>query len=174
MTPAITAESSSVAIPQFRIAPVDDAWRASLPRDANAATQAYLDRLPADVVARANAYFEGGYWLQLWNFLLGLAVAGELLAGRRSARIRDWAQRVGRTAFLRDAIFGATYSVAGYVLALPLTIYQGFVREHAYGMATQTFLAWFGEQLIELAVDSVLMAIAVGALYAVIRRAGER
>ncbi|MEY2690258.1 MAG: hypothetical protein RL375_4458, partial [Pseudomonadota bacterium] len=38
----------------FRLRPVDDAWRASLPRQADAATQAYLDRLPADVVARSS------------------------------------------------------------------------------------------------------------------------
>ena len=97
--------------PQFRIRPVDDAWRASLPRDADAATQAYLDRLPADVVARSNAYFEGGYWLQLWNFLLGLAIACAPAArGRRAARVRDWcAARRPQAAFLRDALFGALY-----------------------------------------------------------------
>src|SRR5687768_1897161 len=59
----------------FRIRAVDDAWRAALPRDPVAATQAYMDRLPADVVARSNAYFEGRNWLQLWNWLAGLAVS---------------------------------------------------------------------------------------------------
>jgi STE24 endopeptidase len=49
----------------FHIRPVDNAWRAALPRDAQAATQAYLDRLPADVFARSNACFAGGYWLQI-------------------------------------------------------------------------------------------------------------
>ena len=163
-----------VTNPQFRIRPVDDAWRASLPRDADAATQAYMDRLPADVVARSNAYFEGGYWLQLWNFLLGLAISVVLLGGRRSARVRDWAQRVGRKAFLRDALYGGFFAIAGWLLSLPLTIYQGYVREHAYGMATQTFAPWFGEQLIGLAVNTVVTALAVGGLYAVIRRTGER
>jgi len=160
--------------PQFSIRPVDDAWRARLPRDADAATQAYLDRLPRDVVARSNAYFEGGYWLQLWNFLLGLAISSILLGGRRAARLRDWAQRVGRKPFLRDAICGACFSIAAFVLSLPLTIYQGYWREHAYGMATQTFGPWFGEQLIALGVSTVVAAIAAGALYAVIRRAGVR
>ena len=160
--------------PQFHIRPVDDAWYAHLPRDADAATQAYMDRLPPEVVARANAYFEGGYWLQLWNFLLGLAISVVLLRGRRSARMRDWAQRIGRKAFFRDAIYGALFSIASFVLSLPLTIYQGFVREHDYGMATQTFGPWFGEQLIGLAVSTLLFALAVGLLYAVIRRAGER
>jgi len=173
----IVCTSAAIAAPQnpqFHISPVDDAWRAGLPRDAAAATRAYLDRLPPEVVARSNAYFEGGYWLQLWNFLLWLAIAAVLLAGGRSARLRGWAQRVGRVSFLRDAIYGACFSVAVFVLGLPLTIYQGFVREHQYGMATQTFGPWFAEQLIGLGVTTVIGALAVGSLYAAIRRAGER
>jgi len=156
------------------ITPVDDAWRAGLPREAALATQAYLDRLPPEVVARANAYFEGGYWLQLWNFLLSLAISVVILSGGRSARMRDLAQRIGRRAFFRDAIYGASFSVATFVLGLPLSIYQGFVREHQYGLATQTFGPWFAEQLIGLAVSSVIAGLGAGLLYAAIRRAGER
>ena len=171
---AVADTTAAVSNPQFQIRPVDDAWRTSLPRDANAATKAYMDRLPAAVVARSNAYFEGGYWLQLWNFLLGLAISLAILGGQRSARVRDWAQRVGRKAFFRDALYGAFFAVAGWVLTLPLTIYQGFFREHAYGMATQTFGPWFGEQLVGVAIGTLFTAIAVSALYAVIRRTGER
>jgi len=160
--------------PPIGIAPVDDAWRAGLPRDATLATQAYLDRLPPEVVARANAYVEGGYWLQLWNFLLSLAISVVILNGGWSARMRDWAQRIGRRAFFRDAIYGAGFSVATFVLGLPLSIYQGFVREHQYGLATQTFGPWFAEQLIGLAVGSVIAGLGAGLLYAAIRRAGER
>ena len=166
------APSSSPS--HFHIRPVDDAWRTSLPRDADAATQAYLDRLPADVVARSNAYFEGGYWLQLWDFLIGLAVAGILLRGRTAARVRDWCQRVGRKAFFRDALFGGFWLLASWVLSLPMTIYENFVREHQYEMATQTFAPWFGEQLIGLAVNTFAVALGVGVLYAVMRRTGER
>lgn len=161
-------------MPSFQIRPADDAWRAALPRDAEQATQAYLDRLPPAVAARADAYVEGGYWLRLWNMLLGLAVAALLLGGRRSARVRDWARRVGRKAFFRDALYGAFFSLAGWLLSLPLTIYQDHVREHAYGLATQGFVAWFGEQLTGLAVSTLVMALAVPLLYAVIRRSGER
>jgi len=165
-------DGAMVVNTQFQIAPVSDEWRTSLPRDADAATKAYLDRLSPAVVTRANNYFEGGYWLQLWNFLAGLAISLVLLGNKRAARVRNWAQRVGRKPFFRDALFGAFFSVAGFVLSLPLSIYQGFVREHAYGMATQTFLPWFGEQLIGLAVDTVALALAVGILYAVMRRVG--
>jgi STE24 endopeptidase len=173
-SPAAPPTAGTASNPQFRVRPVDETWRAALPRNADAATRAYLDRLPPEVVARSNAYFEGGYWLQLWNFLLGLAISAVLLGGRRSAAVRDWAQRLGRRAFFRDAIYGVFYAVAGWVLSLPLTIYQGYVREHAYGMATQTFGPWFGEQLIGLAVSVVAAALAVGVLYAVFRRTGDR
>jgi STE24 endopeptidase len=161
-TPAAAA-AASAPVSKFHIRPVDDAWRASLPRNADAATQAYLDRLPAETVARSNAYFEGGYWLQLWNFLLGLAVSWLLLRGGLSARVRD-----------ACALFGAFFSIASWVLTLPLTVYQGFVREHQYDMATQTLGPWFVDQLTMLGAQTVAFALALAVLYAVIRRARER
>jgi STE24 endopeptidase len=158
----------------FKIRPVDDAWRAALPRDAKAATQAYMDRLPADVLAKSAAYWEGGYWMQLWDLLLGLAIAALMLSGRRAARVRDWAARIGRGPVRRDMLFGAVYMLAAWLLSLPLTIYVGFVREQLYGMSTQTFAAWAGEQGVGLAINVVLGAVVFAVLYAVIRRTGER
>lgn len=176
-TPAASAPgpaASAAANPRFQIRPVDDAWRAALPREPHAATQAWLDRLPADVQARSNAYFEGGYWLLLWNFLLGLAVSAVLLWGRPSTAVRDWARGKFKRLAWADGVYGAFFACASWALSLPLTIYQGFIREHDYGMATQYFGAWFGEQLVMLAVSVGVTALVVALLYAVIRRAGER
>jgi STE24 endopeptidase len=47
--------------------------------DAVAATNAYLAQIPAEARARSDAYFEGGYWLTLWDFLYGAIVAILLL-----------------------------------------------------------------------------------------------
>ena len=168
------APAASAPVSKFHIRPVDDAWRTSLPRNADAATQAYLDRLPAETVARSNAYFEGGYWLQLWNFLLGLAISWLLLRRQISARVRDICLRVGRFGVVRDALYGVFFSLASWVLSLPLTIYQGFFREHQYEMATQTFGPWFVDQVVMLGAQTAAFALALAALYAVIRRAGER
>jgi STE24 endopeptidase len=41
--------------------------------DPVAATDAYLARLSPEQRQRSDAYFEGGYWLQLWGFLYGPA-----------------------------------------------------------------------------------------------------
>ena len=173
-TPATPASASAPGGSDFRIRAVDDAWRAALPRDAAAATQAYLDRPPADVVVRSNAYYEGGYWMKLWNWLASLAVALLLLATRPSTALRDWAAQRLKWAPLRDGFYGAAYLAAGWLLTLPLTIYEGFVREHAYGMATQGFAAWFGEQLLSLLVAVVIGSLLVALLYAVLRRAGAQ
>ena len=171
---AAPAPAASAPVSRFHIRPVDDAWRAKLPRDADAATQAYRDRLPADVVASSNAYFEGGYWLQLWNFLLGLAISWLLLRRRISARVRDVCQRLGRFGAVRDALYGVFFSLASWVVSLPLTIYQGYFREHQYEMATQTFGPWLVDQVVMLGVQTAGFALALAVLYAVIRRAGER
>jgi STE24 endopeptidase len=168
------AAAASSPTSNFRIQPVDDAWRAALPIDAAAATQAYMQRLPADVVARSNAYFEGRYWLQLWNWLAGCVVALLLLATGPSTALRDWATKRLRWLPLRDAAYGALYAVAGSVLTFPLTFYDGFVREHAYGMATQSLGAWCGEQLTALLVSTLMTALAVAVLYAVLRRVGAQ
>src|SRR5436190_24197308 len=64
--------------------------------DPATATRASLDTVPPDKKAKSDAYFEGGYWLILWNFLLDAAIAILLLGTRLSARIRDFAERTTR------------------------------------------------------------------------------
>ena len=171
---ASQAGAASAPTSTFHVRPADDAWHARLPRDADAATKAYLDRLPAEAVARSNAYFEGGYWLQLWNFLLGLGITWLILRGGLSARVRDACARIGRVAFARDALYGSFWSVASWALSLPLAIYEGWIREHQYEMATQTFGPWFVEQLIGLGVSTVMFALGAAIFYVVMRRARER
>src|SRR6202790_1793010 len=58
-----------------------------------AATNAYLAQIPADKTARSDAYFEGSYWMILWDFLYGMALALLLLNLRWSGGI---AARAGR------------------------------------------------------------------------------
>src|SRR5579863_10493053 len=62
--------------------------------NAEAATEAYLGSLGAERKAKSDSYFEGGYWLILWDFLYGGAVLLVLLEMGWSARFRDIAERV--------------------------------------------------------------------------------
>jgi hypothetical protein len=42
--------------------------------EVNAETEKYLAKIPANKRAASDAYFEGGYWLQLWDFLIGVVL----------------------------------------------------------------------------------------------------
>src|SRR5437867_6160224 len=54
--------------------------------DPAAATQAWLATVPTSKREKSDAYFEGGYWLILWNFLLAAAISIFLLASRSEER----------------------------------------------------------------------------------------
>ena len=136
-----------------------------------AATQAWLDTVPADKRAKSDAYFEGGYWLILWDYLMGAAIAIWLLQSRLSTAIRDRLEKLTRFKTLQAALFGIVYVLITYAVSFPLTVYEQYFREHQYGLATQTFGPWFGEQIIVLLVNAVALALVLMVLYAVFRAA---
>ena len=61
--------------------------------DVEAATRGYLALLQGPARAKSDAYFEGGYWLILWDALASVLIFGVVLATGWSARFRDWAER---------------------------------------------------------------------------------
>ena len=138
--------------------------------DAVAATQNFMNRLQGEARAKSDAYAEGGYWLLLWNLLYGLLVAWLLLSTRISSRIRDFAERRSRGKIPQTVIYALIYVPLTALLTLPITFYEGFYREHQYGLSNLSFLGWLGETGISLGVDMVITAIAVAGLYAILRR----
>ena len=141
--------------------------------DPVAATNALLATVPGDQRAKSNAYFEGGYWLLLWNFLVGAAISVFLLASTVSAQLRDFTERVTGSKTLQVVLYSIGFILIVAVLSFPLTCYQFFIREHQYGFATQTFVPWFAEQLTSLVVGLIAGVIALPILYAVFRRAPQ-
>jgi STE24 endopeptidase len=141
------------------------------PIDPAAATQAWLDSVPRNQREKSDAYFEGGYWLILWNFLLTAAISVILLASRFSARLRDFSERVTKVKNFQVACYAVPYLLFVYALSFPLNLYQNFFREHQYGLATQSFAPWFREQLLGLALTLVGGTLVVIVLYIVFRRA---
>ena len=139
--------------------------------DPATATRAWLDTIPADKKAKSDAYFEGGYWLILWNFVLDAAIAILLLGTGLSARMRDFAERTARFKALQVLLYTIPYVLITSVLSFPLLVYQRFFREHAYGLATQTFGPWFSELVMMLFISAIAMTILLIILYAVFRRA---
>ena len=138
--------------------------------DPVAATNAYLAKVPPDKKAKSDAYFEGGYWLILWDFLASSCIFILLLATGLSARMRDWAERVTRFKPIHTFTYWVEFLIFTSVITFPLDVYEGFVREHKYGLATQTFGPWLGDQLKGLAVGVVFGGLLLMALYGIVRR----
>jgi len=169
-TPAAPpAGAAADSIPESAI-PEAARIRPGVPFDPAAATAAYVATIPAKDRARSDAYFEGGYWIQLWSFLLSSAVLLLLLGLGWSRRLRDWTERFCRWRWLQPLPYYAGFAVITTVLLLPFTVYTGFAREHAYGLATQSFGAWLGDQAKGLLLGVIIGGLSVTALYAVVRR----
>jgi STE24 endopeptidase len=134
------------------------------------ATRAWLATMPPEQKTRSDSYFEGGYWLILWDFLYGAAIAIVLLATRWSARMRDLAERITRFRPLQTFLYWTQYSIAVFVLGFPLTVYEGFLREHQYGLSNQNFGSWMGDQGKSLAVGIILGGLLVMMLFGIVRR----
>ncbi len=150
--------------------PVPDAAKATAHFDAKVATDAWLATMTTQQKANSNAYFEGGYWLILWDFLYTLAVMLLLLETKFSARIRDWTERLVKLRFLQSWLYWIIFSAVVYLLSFPSTVYEGYFREHNYGLSNLSFGGWFGEEMTGLAIAAVLGGLAFTALVAVVRR----
>jgi len=160
---------------QHNLAPgliVPDAARPGSEFNVDAATQAYIDLLTPEQRAQSDAYFEGGYWIGLWDMLVTLVVAGLLLYSGASRKFREWSEKVGHWHFLHTTAYALMFILAVYLLTLPWSVYLGFWREHQYGLATQNFGEWFGDSLTGLGVSLVIGAPVIALLYAAVRRAG--
>jgi STE24 endopeptidase len=163
-----SAQSSSPATP-----PPSTQAAAGPAFDVNAAVEAYLAKMPPAQRARSDAYFEGGYWLMLWDFLYTLVVMWLLLRLRWSARMRDLAVRITRFRPLQTVIYWVLFFVVVSVLTFPLSVFEGYFREHKYGLLNQTFGPWMIDQLTGLGVGAVLGAILMVPLFGLVRRLGK-
>ncbi len=143
--------------------------------DIDAATRAYLATFNGAARARSDAYFEGGYWLILWNAVVGIAVAWASLRFGYAARLSAWATRVtGRQRWLATLLWALGFLVATTLVTLPWTIYTDFFREHQYGMSTQNFAQWAGDWAKNFAIGTIISALAITAIMAGVRASPRR
>ena len=141
--------------------------------DPQAATDAYLATIAGEAKAKSDAYFEGGYWLILYDGLYGMGVALLLLFTRASAGMRNLSEAISSWRWLQTLIYAVLFILVTTALSFPLTIYEGFYREHEFGLSNLSMNEWLNEYAIGLGVNVILSSIFLVGIYAVIRRAGE-
>ncbi|MCB0377753.1 MAG: M48 family metallopeptidase [Bdellovibrionales bacterium] len=138
--------------------------------DVQDATNQYLNQLTPEQTAKSNAYFEGGYWIQLWNLFYGIAVAAILLFSGLSAKMRDLSERLTRFSFVHNFLFAIQYFLLSYVLSFPLSVYLGHIREHQYDLSNLSFAGWLGESLKGLGIGIIIGGLFVAVIYKIVKK----
>lgn len=103
------------------------------------------------------------------SFFVGLATLSLILFTGLSAQFRDWAGRI-KPRFFTVWLFLVLVLLADYILNLPFSIYRGFIVESNYGFLNQTFMEWWGEDLLGLLIGLVLSIVPVWFLYWLIEK----
>jgi len=149
------------------MASVSPAWAAPHPGNLPPEITAHFT---SEDVARGQAYTHGRYWLFAAGTLLRLAALAFLVFTPASAALRSLAVRLAPAhPAVAVALYIALLAVAFEILTLPLGFYVGFVREHAFGLSTQTAGAWLLDRLKSAAI-SLVLAVPLGSVLAFLWR----
>jgi len=143
------------------------AWAAAAPGRQPPEITSYFT--PEDV-ARGHAYMGGRYWLFAAGAALRLVILLLLVVTPASAALRNLAVRLSPARpVVAAAIYLALLVLLFEAITLPLGYYSGFVREHAFGLSTQTRAAWFLDRA-KGALLSLALAVPAGSLLALLWR----
>jgi STE24 endopeptidase len=96
---------------------------------------------------KALAYYHSGNVLWIVDLVWGLLIPCIFLFTGFSARIRNWAQFIGRKWFFVVAGYLVIFTLINFIIDLPLSYYEEFVREHSFGLSNQTLAKWFGDTI---------------------------
>jgi Zn-dependent protease with chaperone function len=101
---------------------------------------------------KALDYYYTGNVLWIINWEWEMSVLCLILFTGFSAWIRHRAERIGRKWFITFIIYYVLLSLLVYLIHWPLGYYQGFLRQHSYGLSNQTFAKWQRDSLMGLGI----------------------
>jgi STE24 endopeptidase len=145
--------------------------RQSAPEPAQAAdTTATTAVTVPEPSALAVQYHRSGHVIWAGATALELLVPAALLFTGLSARARHLARRIARGRwFLTIAIYGAAYVLIQAIVFLPFAWYAGFVRQHAYGLSTETPGQWLADWGKGTAITILIAAMVLWIPYRLLR-----
>ncbi len=125
--------------------------------------------------ALAVQYHRSGNVLWAAATVLDLLLPAALLFTGLSARVRRSAERLARSRrFATIALYAVAYVLIQALVFLPLSWYAGYVRQHAYGLSTETAAAWLGDWAKAVAVTVVFSALLLWIPYRLLRISPRR
>lgn len=142
--------------------------------DPVAATAAYMAQLSPAQHLKATEYTQGGHWVLLWTWLVGVVAAWLILRSGILGAAADRIERARKRPMIVSLVAALVFGAIEAVLTLPWDIYARWWREKSYGLSNQTLQGWLTEHTISALIGVVMGAVFYLVLYAIIRRAPRR
>jgi Zn-dependent protease with chaperone function len=120
---------------------------------------------------KAVRYARGNEALWIVNHAWAVFVPSVVFASGLSIKMRELALRLGRHWLLVASIFGLLYFGFVALVDLPWDVYEGFWRQHAYGLSKKPAARWMGDWLKASGISVGLIALFIGIPHALTRRA---
>ena len=139
--------------------------------DPAAATKAWLNSVPQDKREKSDAYFEGGYWLLLWNYLLAAAISILLLAVQDFSLATRFLGTTNEVENAAGRLLHRSVFVARFCLKLSAKRLRALLSRASIRIRHTKYPAWFREQFIGLGITLIGGTIFFVVLYAVFRQA---
>jgi STE24 endopeptidase len=119
-------------------------------------------------------YHRSGHLLWAIGTAVGLLLPALLLFSGFSARLRTTAFRLGRRWLPAVMLYACLLTAVMALLTLPLAYYEGYLRQHAYGLSNQSFGKWVGDWLKGVALSGLGLALVLWIPYLLLRRSPRR
>lgn len=156
--------------PDHLVAPVSAEWHASLPRDPQAATEAYLARVPDEMRARGEAVSNTRYWVFAARLVVTIGSIVLFLFSGAAASLAGAVAKITQRPWLQTVIFTAAFFGLLFVIALPVEVYAGYVRARGFGFADRSFWGWLQDAVLGWAVLNAFFVVGIAAFATLLRR----
>ena len=123
---------------------------------------------------KAVRYHRSGNVMWIVDQLWGLLIPVLFLFTGFSARIRNWSQKIGRKWFFVIGIYVMIFAVLNFLIDLPLSYYEEFVRQHAFGLSNQTIQKWWTDSFKSLMVGVVMGVLFLWVPYLLLKKSPRR
>jgi STE24 endopeptidase len=142
-------------------------------QDSSSRAQAESQVTVPEPSAQALQYHRSGNVLWAIGTGLGVLIPALLLFTGLSARLRTAASRLGRW-LPALALYALLFILTTALLGLPLAYYDGFVREHAYGLSNQSLGKWLADWVKGVGLSGLGLALVLWIPYLLLRRSPQR
>ena len=123
---------------------------------------------------KALRYYTSGNRLWVLDQVVSIVLLAAILFSGLSAKLRTLARRIGRNWFFTIVLYWTLFTILTFAITLPFTYYEEFIRQHEYGLSSQTLQKWWTDSLTALAVTCVAGGLFLWVPYLLLRRSPRR